>query len=321
MKGPTRSKGLSDQKVDAPETLVCFATKHGTAALADDTSSYYTRVLSEEIIKPGKVEDVMKAVARRVYSETDQKQLPFTYGSLLQDHFFVPGSPTTQDLESEIQRRVKAQIEKLGSAKPLTLATTPGPTSRTSATPGAIQTVKLEMAKPPSIDPNSTPPLAPAPSTSSTLPPSSAPPELPPGGFFPLERIFDGPPYAAYNSYTRSGILQKAQEKLKAAGIYRAAPDGKAGRGTEEAIIEWQRQRQLPVSGRMDRETLSSLGLEGLPETSPPARQPERTVERPVYKEPKPAPKPRHKPKAETETSTTPKTDSNRVRSDFFKDN
>lgn len=92
LKGPGRPKGLGEQKVSTHETLVCFATKHGTAALADDNSSYYTRVLAEEIVKPGKMEDVMKSVARRVFAETDSKQLPFTYGSLLHDHSFVPGT-------------------------------------------------------------------------------------------------------------------------------------------------------------------------------------------------------------------------------------
>lgn len=89
-----KSKGLAEQKVDAPETLVCFATKHGSPsyASADGTNSYYTAVLAEEIVKPGKIEDVMKRVARGVYAKTSQQQLPFTYGSLLNDHFFVPGS-------------------------------------------------------------------------------------------------------------------------------------------------------------------------------------------------------------------------------------
>lgn len=92
LKGPGRPKGLGEQKVSTHETLVCFATKHGTAALADDSSSYYTRVLAEEIVKPGKMEDVLKNVARRVFTETNSKQLPFTYGSLLHDHSFVPGT-------------------------------------------------------------------------------------------------------------------------------------------------------------------------------------------------------------------------------------
>jgi Sulfatase-modifying factor enzyme 1/Caspase domain len=88
-----QGKGLAEQRVDAPETLVCFATKHGTPALADDTSSFYTRALAEEIVKPGRVEDVLKAVARRVYADTEKRQLPFTYGSLLQDHYFAEPVP------------------------------------------------------------------------------------------------------------------------------------------------------------------------------------------------------------------------------------
>ena len=119
------SKGLGEQRVDAPETLVCFATKHGTAALADDSSSYYSRVLAEEIVKPGKVEEVMKAVARRVYAETERKQLPFTYGSLLQDHFFVAPAavvatmPVPQvDVEAEVQRRLRVEMARLSTPAP-----------------------------------------------------------------------------------------------------------------------------------------------------------------------------------------------------------
>lgn len=88
-KSSVRSKGLDEQRVDAPETLVCFATKHGTVALADDKASFYSRVLAEEMVKPGTVENVLKAVAKRVYAATEKRQLPFTYGSLLQDHCFV----------------------------------------------------------------------------------------------------------------------------------------------------------------------------------------------------------------------------------------
>lgn len=73
LKSSFRTKGLNEQKVDAPETLVCFATKHGTAALADDKFSYYTRALADEMVKPGKIEDVLKLVARRVYADTNQK--------------------------------------------------------------------------------------------------------------------------------------------------------------------------------------------------------------------------------------------------------
>ena len=88
-KSSIRSKGLDEQRVDAPETLVCFATKHGTVALADANASFYSRVLAEEMVKPARIDDVLRTVARRVYTDTEKRQLPFTYGSLLQDHFFV----------------------------------------------------------------------------------------------------------------------------------------------------------------------------------------------------------------------------------------
>jgi len=222
-KGLVHTKGLSEQRVDAPETLVCFATKHGTAALADDTSSYYTRVLAEEIVKPGKVEDVMKAVARRVYAETNQQQLPFTYGSLLQDHYFVPDSTKAPDVDAEVQRRLQ---------------------------------VALAAIPPATIPPPQSAPAAPA---------------LGPEGFFPLDRIFAGSRYAAYNGYSRGRILTKAQEKLRAAGIYPATPDGKPGRGTEKAILEWQRQQNIESTGLLDGPTLASLGLENEAESSRPA--------------------------------------------------
>lgn len=89
------SKGLDEQKVDAPETLVCFATKHGTVSLADDTSSFYTRVLAEELAKPGEIGAIMRTVAKRVYQATDKQQLPFIYGSLLEEHFLA-GSTAAQ---------------------------------------------------------------------------------------------------------------------------------------------------------------------------------------------------------------------------------
>lgn len=96
-KGSAVAKGLDEQRVDAPETLVCFATKHGTVALADNDASFYSKALAEEMVKPGTVENVLKIVSRRVYTATEKRQLPFTYGSLHQDHSFVqPLSPSAE---------------------------------------------------------------------------------------------------------------------------------------------------------------------------------------------------------------------------------
>jgi formylglycine-generating enzyme required for sulfatase activity len=110
-------KGFAEQSVEAPETLVCFATKHGTAALANEKASFYTRILAEEMVRPGTIEDVMKNVMRRVMKATHNKQVPFTYGNLTQDHFFVaPSAP-----DDAAARKLSAGVPP-GSAPAATMA-------------------------------------------------------------------------------------------------------------------------------------------------------------------------------------------------------
>jgi hypothetical protein len=95
-----RAKGLGEMHVDAPETLVCYATKHGTVSLAPlsaGKNSIYTGILAREIRQPGTVDEVLRRVAREVYAATNQRQLPFTYGALLNEHCFVtPVVPAPQ---------------------------------------------------------------------------------------------------------------------------------------------------------------------------------------------------------------------------------
>jgi len=92
---------------------------------------------------------------------------------------------------------------------------------------------------------------------------------LPARGFYDLTEVFDGTRYDVYNAYARGHILDKAQEKLKAAGFYKSMADGRMGSGTQQAIIQWQRQHELPETGRLDAATQSSLGLLGLSEVTP----------------------------------------------------
>ncbi len=109
---------------------------------------------------------------------------------------------------------------------------------------------------------------------------TSPSPELPSSGYYDLAQVFDGTPYDAYNSYTRARILSKAQEKLKAAGLYQSSTDGAMGPGTERAIIDWQRQQSLPATGRLDHKTQASLTLENIQESTPPATpQPKPTAQ------------------------------------------
>lgn len=113
--------------------------------------------------------------------------------------------------------------------------------------------------------------------------PASAP-VLPASGFFNLDALFVGSSYASYNSYSRSQILKKAQEKLKAGGFYTSAADGAPGPGTQRGIITWQQTRSLPVTGLLDAATLASLELSGIaPMVEPPrASRPPGSASKPA---------------------------------------
>ncbi len=152
-------------------------------------------------------------------------------------------------------------------------------------------------------------PVAPAPSTVVVTPVQDSPPvlaasakalpaELPPSGFFSVDQVLSGTPYASYNAYSKGKVLLRAQEKLKNVGLYKSAPDGAMGRGTQEAIMEWQRQQGLPVTGRMDAATQMSLSISGMQETAPAA-------------EARPEPRATPKPKAPASRPV--------ARDDFFK--
>jgi hypothetical protein len=126
------------------------------------------------------------------------------------------------------------------------------------------------------------PPPAPAAPVAAVGPVSTTPtPVLPPSGFFNLDALFIGSSYAAYNTYSRAQILKKAQEKLKAAGLYASGADGSPGPGTQKAILAWQQARSLPVSGLLDAATVRSLELENIaPMVEPAAPKPSTAARR-----------------------------------------
>lgn len=64
----------------------------------------------------------------------------------------------------------------------------------------------------------------------------------------------------AYNSYP-SSIIAQTQVQLARMGYYRGAIDGEFGPQTNRAIARYQLDYGLPVTGRVDRTTLRSLGL------------------------------------------------------------
>lgn len=128
------------------------------------------------------------------------------------------------------------------------------------------------------------PPAAPAP-----LPPSqSSPPtplpapvpadtvQLPPSGYFSIQDLFARSDYSHHNDYSKASILRKVQTVLQEEGLYKGTPDGAPGRLTQQALIEWQHRKNLPVSGRLSPECLRQMDLTGLTERMPVAAPPPR---------------------------------------------
>lgn len=60
-----------------------------------------------------------------------------------------------------------------------------------------------------------------------------------------------------------------AQRRLAVLGYGLSPPDGVLGRATRRALREFQRDRGLPATGRLDRRTLEELGAEAPPPAPP----------------------------------------------------
>ncbi|MCE9610208.1 MAG: peptidoglycan-binding protein [Chthoniobacter sp.] len=107
-------------------------------------------------------------------------------------------------------------------------------------------------------------------------------PSDPPGDDFPV--LFAHTPYASAPRQVQQRTLRDAQATLASRGFYRDIVDGYPGPATEEALLSYQRARRLPLTGRLDLETLSSLRL--LPSrnfTREPASPPTQRVYRGIW--------------------------------------
>ena len=60
-----------------------------------------------------------------------------------------------------------------------------------------------------------------------------------------------------------SPAVRQVQQRLKSRGFDAGPTDGRMGASTRAAIREFQRAENLPPTGRLDRETLSALGISG----------------------------------------------------------
>ena len=76
-----------------------------------------------------------------------------------------------------------------------------------------------------------------------------------------LPVLFADTPYASAPAEVQESTLRRAQTLLASRGLYRNAIDGSPGPATEEAILSYQRGARLPLTGRLDLETLSAMRL------------------------------------------------------------
>ena len=109
-------------------------------------------------------------------------------------------------------------------------------------------------------------------------PPAYYPPTYCPPAYYPPAPVYIAPPvYSAAPVYqglppasssnyrvlapSGSHLVAQVQEKLRGYGYYRGGVDGLAGAGTRSAIRAYQVDRGIQVTGRVDEELLSDLGL------------------------------------------------------------
>jgi peptidoglycan hydrolase-like protein with peptidoglycan-binding domain len=86
-------------------------------------------------------------------------------------------------------------------------------------------------------------------------------------------KVFSRTPYAAAPLEVQQSTLRRAQKFLAEQGFYHERVDGNVGPGTEEAILGYQRFIRLPLTGRLDMETLSAMRMLPGDKGGPPVRR------------------------------------------------
>jgi peptidoglycan hydrolase-like protein with peptidoglycan-binding domain len=99
-------------------------------------------------------------------------------------------------------------------------------------------------------------PPAPAPHEDQDMRPPSGP-----SGGGEYGQLYSRTPYATAPLEVQQSTLKKAQRFLAEQGFFRGTSDGTPGPDTEEAILGYQRLIRLPLTGRLDLETLSAMRL------------------------------------------------------------
>ena len=174
------------------------------------------------------------------------------------------GLQVNGELNSETLRSLG--IDSSGSAQPPAK-----PTPYRS--PGAPDLGDQSSGETAGVAPPSVRPFANAPQDRQLYPSNRVTPGTSPGG------LFAGTPYEAAPPDMQRNVIVSAQIALARRGLYRGEIDGAYGPGMELSLRAYQARTRLPVTGRLDLETLAALQL--LPRPRQPVYNPSQQRMRP----------------------------------------
>jgi peptidoglycan hydrolase-like protein with peptidoglycan-binding domain len=175
------------------------------------------------------------------------------------------GLQVTGELNDETLRSLG--IKSSGSSRPTTRAASPAPA--VGSAPGGPPPVETEPASPaPLVQPFNN-----GPQSQQVFPSTPTSPASSPG------TLFADTPFATAPPAVQRNVLVSAQIALARYGLYREQIDGIYGPAMELSLRAYQAQARLPVTGRLDLETLAALRL--LPGPHQPFYNPYRRRMRP----------------------------------------
>ena len=157
------------------------------------------------------------------------------------------GLQVTGELNDETLQSLR--IKSSGSARPTTKAASPTPAAR--AVPREPPSEEAQTASPaPPVQPFSNAPQDQQVFPSNPMGPASSP-----------EAVFADTPFAAAPPAVQRNVIVSAQIALARYGLYREQIDGIYGPAMEFSVRAYQARTRLPVTGRLDLETLAALRL------------------------------------------------------------
>jgi peptidoglycan hydrolase-like protein with peptidoglycan-binding domain len=176
------------------------------------------------------------------------------------------GLQVNGELNSETLRSLGIDSSPADAGRPAA-KTTPSPSPGLPDLRGQ-SSGEVARATPPLVQP-----FGNVPQDRQIYPPNPFAPGRSPGG------LFVGTPYEAAPPDVQRNVVVSAQIALARRGLYRAEIDGVYGSAMELSLRAYQARTRLPVTGRLDLETLAALRL--LPRPREPVYDPLRRRMRP----------------------------------------